>query len=186
MFVSRITKQFKKDNEVSLTALDSVTIVHGAICQQGKHFKITLYNNIFAFTRIGRFFVHFAFFDKTIIFNVINSRNFHFFFPYFNTIILNYAFFSTISSTIRRLNMNLNFFLNNHGEIDYFSSRTRLSSCRVYNESEHAVHTDRDFRIVLDRGVSVYIILGQHRRTASIAQQLHQDHQRFGRVVNDV
>lgn len=34
-FLAQITKQFKKDNEETLTILDSMTIVHGAICQQG-------------------------------------------------------------------------------------------------------------------------------------------------------
>lgn len=35
IFITRITKHYKKDDEETLTILDSVTIVHGAICQQG-------------------------------------------------------------------------------------------------------------------------------------------------------
>jgi len=35
VFLTRMTKQFHKDDEETLTVLDSVTIVHGAICQQG-------------------------------------------------------------------------------------------------------------------------------------------------------
>lgn len=35
IFITRITKRFKKDDEETLNILDSVTIVHGAICQQG-------------------------------------------------------------------------------------------------------------------------------------------------------
>lgn len=34
-FLSRTTRRFKKDEKESLNVLDSVTIVHGAICQQG-------------------------------------------------------------------------------------------------------------------------------------------------------
>lgn len=34
-FLSRTTRTFKKDDEETLNVLDSVTIVHGAICQQG-------------------------------------------------------------------------------------------------------------------------------------------------------
>jgi len=35
VILSHVTKKFKKNDEDSLTVLDSVTIVHGAICQQG-------------------------------------------------------------------------------------------------------------------------------------------------------
>lgn len=35
VFLARTTKQYRKNDEETLTVLDSVTIVHGAICQQG-------------------------------------------------------------------------------------------------------------------------------------------------------
>ncbi|XP_025422107.1 glutamate receptor 2-like [Sipha flava] len=35
VFLSRVTKKFKNTDDETLTVLDSVTIVHGAICQQG-------------------------------------------------------------------------------------------------------------------------------------------------------
>lgn len=56
----------------------------------------------------------------------------------------------------------------------------------MHNEPEHGFHTGFYFRAVLDRSISVYFVLGQHRSATSIAQQLHKDNQGSRRIVDDV